>query len=198
MSAVKKLQSISVEDYLAGELVSSIKHEYVGGYVYAMAGARNSHNLIATNLTVAIGSRLLGKRCMTFNSDTKIHIPAPPRERFYYPDASIVCQPNSSEDSYQDRPAVIFEVLSDSTRRTDLGEKKDAYFQLRSLRVYALVEQDSAHVIVYRWHGEVFAREDYEGLNAEIPLPEVEVTLPLADIYARVDFTAESSQHEES
>lgn len=197
MSAVKKQQSISVEDYLAGELVSDIKHEYVGGYVYAMAGARNSHNLIATNLTVAIGSRLLGKRCMPFNSDTKIHVPAPPRERFYYPDASIVCQPNPLDDSYQDRPTVIFEVLSDGTRRTDLGEKKDAYFQLQSLKVYVLVEQESAHVIVYRWRGEVFAREDYEGLSAEIPLPEVEVTLPLGEIYARVDFNAEPLQDAE-
>lgn len=92
---------------------------------------------------------------------------------------------------------MIFEVLSDSTRRTDLGEKKDAYFQLRSLKVYALVEQDSAHVIVYRWRGEAFVREDYEGLNAEIPLPEVEVALPLSEIYARVDFNAEPAQDAE-
>jgi hypothetical protein len=41
MSALEKLNLISIDDYLEGELVSPIKHEYLGGVVYAMAGARN-------------------------------------------------------------------------------------------------------------------------------------------------------------
>src|SRR5947209_16162608 len=110
MTAAKKLELISVEDYLAGELVSPIKHEYLGGVVYAMAGARNAHNLIATNTLVAVGSRLRGRRCRVFNSDTKIRVRLPTHIRFYYPEASIVCRPNPPSDSFQDEPAVLFEV----------------------------------------------------------------------------------------
>src|SRR5438105_11609511 len=99
MTAVTKRDLISVEDYLAGELVSPIKHEYLGGFVYAMAGARNVHNQIATNALVAVGARLRGKRCRPFNSDTKIRVRLPNQIRFYYPELSIVCRPNPASDS---------------------------------------------------------------------------------------------------
>jgi Uma2 family endonuclease len=182
MSAVKKLQPISVEDYLAGELVSQVKHEYDGGYVYAMSGARNAHNRIATSITVAVGSRLVGKRCEPFNSNTKVRIPAPPRERFYYPDAMVVCESNSGDESYQDRPVVVFEVLSEGTRRLDQGEKKDGYLQLKSLGVYVLVEQAMAKVVVYRRQGREFLDEVYEGLEATVPLPEIGIVLTLIEL----------------
>jgi hypothetical protein len=82
MSAFKKLSPISVEDYLAGELVSPVKHEYLGGVVYAMAGARNAHNLIAGNVLIALGGRLRGRPCRPYNSDTKIRIRLPHHVRF--------------------------------------------------------------------------------------------------------------------
>lgn len=136
-------------------------------------------------------SRLLGKPCEPFNSDTKVHIPAPPRERFYYPDALVVCEPNPGDQSYQDRPVVIFEVLSKRTRRLDQGEKKDGYLQLPSLSVYAIVEQEMPKVVVYRRRGTEFMDEVYEGLEATIPLPEIGVLLPLSEIYRGVEFNAE-------
>jgi hypothetical protein len=70
MSAAKKLNLISVEEYLAGELVSPIKHEYLGGVVYAMGDTRNVYNLIASNAQGTLGHRLRGRRCRPFNSDT--------------------------------------------------------------------------------------------------------------------------------
>src|SRR5205085_1055503 len=123
MSAAKKLKLVSVEDYLAGELVSPVKHEYLGGVVYAMAGATNLHNAIAMNTAVAIQTRLRGKPCRAYNSDTKVRVRLSGHVRFYYPDVSVVCRSNPPTDSFQDEPAVIVEVLSDSTRRTDEGEK---------------------------------------------------------------------------
>src|SRR5215510_6076259 len=130
MTAALKLNLVSVEDYLAGELVSPIKHEYLGGVVYAMAGARNVHYIISTNLLVALGSRLKGKRCRPFNSDTKVRIRLPSHFRFYYADTTVVCRPNPQTDSFQDEPAALFEVISNRTRRIDEGEKKDAYLTI--------------------------------------------------------------------
>ncbi len=120
--------------------MSNIKHEYLGGYVYAMAESRNSHNLIGTNVIGTLYLRLKGKKCRSFNSDTKIRVRLPSHVRFYYPDASIICRPNSPDDSFQDEPSVLFEVLSAKTRRLDQGEKKDAYLTIPSLCFYVLVE----------------------------------------------------------
>jgi len=117
MSTAKKLNLVSVDDYLAGELISPVKHEYLGGVVYAMAGARNAHNLIATNTIGTLHSRLRGLRCRPYNSDTKIRVRLPMHVRFYYPDVSVICRPNPQNDSFQDEPAALVEVLSRTTRR---------------------------------------------------------------------------------
>lgn len=150
MTAAETLNAISVKDYLAGELESPVKHEYLGGAFYAMAGARNVHNTFAGNIFAALHARLRGRKCKPFNSDTKIRVRLPTHWRFYYPDASVVCRPNPPDDSFQDEPAVIFEVLSRATRRIDGGEKKDAYLTIPSLAAYVLVEQDTAAAVVYR------------------------------------------------
>jgi Uma2 family endonuclease len=192
MSAAIRWNLVSVDEYLAGELDSPIKHEYLAGVVYAMAGASNSHNLIATNTTVAVGSRLRGRSCRAYNSDTKMRIRMPDQVRFYYPDASVICRSNPGGDSYQDEPTVLFEVLSRQTRRIDEGEKKEAYLTIPSLGVYALVEQDSATVVLFRRSETGFIREVYSGLDAVLPLPEIGTELPLAEIYDGVEFAPEA------
>lgn len=196
MSAARKLNRLSIEDYLAGELVSPIKHEYLGGVVYAMAGARNVHNLIATNALGTLHARLRGGPCRPYNSDTKIRIRLPTEVRFYYPDVSVICRPNPPTDSFQDDPAVLVEVLSKSTRRVDEGEKKDVYVTIPSLAVYLLVEQETAAVVAFRRTAQGFVREEYQGLGAVVPLGEIGTTLPLAELYEAVQFEAEPSEDE--
>lgn len=197
MSAVKQLNTVSVEDYLAGELVSPVKHEYLGGFVYAMAGARNVHNVIATNVLGTLFGRLRGRRCSPFNSDTKVRVQLPTHTRFYYPDVTVVCSENPLGDSFQDQPVVICEVLSRATRRADEGEKREAYLTIPSLRVYALIEQEMAAVLVYRRTEQGFVREFYEGLTETIPLPEIETELPLSEAYERVEFSPEEPDDSE-
>lgn len=196
MTAAKQLQLISVDDYLAGELASPVKHEYLGGFVYAMAGARNVHNLIASNTMVALGSRLHGQRCRPYNSDTKIRIRLPTQWRFYYPDLSVTCRPNPPNDSFQDDPIIVVEVLSQRTRRTDEGEKRDTYLTIPSLCVYLLVEQDSPTIVAFRRQDQGFVREVYDGVDAVIPLPEIEAELPLAEVFEAVEFSPEAAQED--
>jgi Uma2 family endonuclease len=194
MSAAKKLNRISVEDYLADELDSPIKHEYLGGAVYAMAGARNVHNRIASNALGFLLARLRGKRCQPFNSDTKVRIRVKNHWRFYYPDTMVVCRENPGDDSFQDEPSVLVEVISKKTRRIDEGEKKDAYLTIPSLSVYMLIEQDIPELVVYRRIGDEFVREVYDGLNAVVPLPEIETELPLSEVYDRIEFQPEAEE----
>ena len=196
MSTARKLNLVSVDDYLAGELISPIKHEYLGGVMYAMAGARNVRNLIASNTLGSLHSRLRGSLCRAYNSDTKIRIRLPAHVRFYYPDVSVICRPNPQSDSFQDEPAGLFEVLSRKTRRIDEAEKKDAYQTIASLGVYALIEQEFPAVIVYRRTDHGFVREVYQGLDAILPLKEIGIELPLAEIYDGVEFAPEQDDED--
>lgn len=189
MTALEYPALVSVADYLAGEETSDVKHEYLGGTVHAMAGATNQHNVIASNGLAYLLMQLRGKPCQALNSDVKVRIEFPDHTRFYYPDAMVVCQSNPPSDHFQDQPVVIIEVLSDSTRRADLGEKRDAYLMLPSLKVLIFVESEKPSVSLHRRKsGGGFAIEHHVGLDAVIPLPEIAATLALTDLYDRVEF----------
>jgi Uma2 family endonuclease len=192
MSLARTMRLVSVEEYLEKEAAAAVKHEYVDGALYAMTGARNAHNLIATNIVVALGARLRGTSCRPFNSDTKIRVRLPAQVRFYYPDVSVVCRQNPQTDAFQDEPAVVVEVVSRRTRRLDEGEKKDAYLTIPALQVYLLVEQDVPAVVAFRRTDHGFVREVVQGMDAAVALPEIGAVLPLADVYDAVDFVPEA------
>jgi Uma2 family endonuclease len=184
MSATLASKAVSVADYLREELLSEEKREFVGGNVFAIGGHSNRHNQIATNLLGALGSRLRGKPCRPFNSDTKVRIELANHTRFYYPDAMVVCDRNRDDEQWQDRPVVIVEVLSESTRRTDLGEKRDAYLAIPTLKVLLIVEPGEAAATLYRrGPSGGFTHEHYSGSVERIPLPEIEVELSLGEFY---------------
>lgn len=190
MTAVKQIDLISVEDYLTREEAAEIKHEYAGGYVYAMAGGRNVHNKIAMAFLGLTHAKLRGKSCQPYNSDTKVRVQMPTHTRFYYPDAMVVCESNPDDDVFQDRPAVIAEVLSPGTRRVDEGEKREAYLTIASLDAYLLIECVRPRVVVHRRTPTGFVAQAYDGLDAVIPLDAIGLALPLAELYERVDFSA--------
>ena len=112
MTASKKPDLVSVEDYLAGEEQSDIKHEYLGGVIHAMAGGTNDHAAVATNAGGSLVPQLRGKPCRTFGSDAKLKIEFPDHIRFYYPDLQVVCRPNPGSDPYpfQEHPVLVVEV----------------------------------------------------------------------------------------
>lgn len=190
MGTSHNFEPVSVADYLASEANSDKKHEYVCGEVYAQAGGTNVHNRIATNATIELGNLLRGHRCQVYNSDTKIRISAEDGMRFFYPDLSVICESNSDGETFQDNPVIIFEVLSPSTRRQDLGEKREHYCKLPSLEMYVLLEQISATAIVFqRCDDGKFERLSYVGVDEEIPLSSLELVLPLRGIYDGIDLT---------
>jgi len=197
MNALKPSQLISPAEYLARELDSPVKHEYVGGVLYAMSGARTRHNRIATSVLGSFHQSLKGLKCEPFNSDMKVRIQLPTHVRFYYPDVSVVRQPNPDDDAFQEHPKVIVEVLSRRTRRADMGEKREGYLTLASLGVYLMFEQEEPTVIAYRRSDQGFERQVYQGLETAIPLPEIGCQLALADAYERVEFGPEPEDDED-
>lgn len=191
MSVALKQDFISFKDYLQGELVSELKHEYVLGTIYAMAGGTRAHSRIGSNLMIHLGSELRGKPCQPYNSDLKIRIPFPDGEIAYYPDLSVICEPGPEEQTYEDNPLIIFEVLSPSTRRTDENEKKQAYLTIPTLQHYILLESECMKATVYtRGTGPIggFGSEVVQGAEAVLSLTALELNLSLAAFYQGLEF----------
>ncbi|QDU91373.1 hypothetical protein Pla175_47950 [Pirellulimonas nuda] len=196
MTAATQNDRVSVEDYLAMERESDVRHEYVGGAVHAMAGSRGTHNTISVNAVRAFGNQLEDSPCQPFVNDIRVLIRLPTHTRYYYPDCLIVCDDPPTSEMWTEKPALVMEVLSRSTRRIDLMEKKDGYLALPSLKVLLYVEQERAYVHCYRRSDNGFEFEAYEGLDAVVPLPEFRIELPLSTLYQRIEFTPESYEPE--
>ena len=106
-STVQALQIAArtgVEDYLAGELTSGVRHEYVGGQLYAMAGASSEHNIISLNVAFALRSHLRGKPCQVFVADVKVKVLIADEEIFYYPDVMVTCDPRDTDRYFKRFP----------------------------------------------------------------------------------------------
>ncbi len=179
---------ISEDDYLEGEKLSVVKHEYLGGVVYAMAGASEPHNRIATSVIAALCVRLRGKRCEAFGSDMKLRVNLRSDAHYYYPDAMVACDPKDAGHPWRERPTVIFEILSEDTRHIDEREKRMAYHQIDQLRSYVRIEQSKPEIIIERrtiggWEAEVIS-----GIDGILRLPEIDVEIPLAELYERLSF----------
>jgi len=181
MSAVLKDNRITAEEYLQGELISDIKHEYIDGYVYAMAGASINHNRIANNIAREIGQLLKNLPYDVLTADFKVNIN---RCKFFYPDV-VICNHNNADEYYTEKPILIVEVLSDSTQRKDRTLKRLAYQALPSLQKYVLIEQDFVDVEVSRRSAHWDSRHYF--LGDEVYFESLDLKLPMAEIYHRVD-----------
>ena len=157
--AVQHAPLVSPDEYLAGEASAECKHEYLNGMVYAMAGATQRHNDLVTNILGTLHGRLRGRPCRPYGSDMLVRVAGGQDLRFYYPDVSIICQPAGPEERVQSAPSVIFEVLSESTARTDTGEKRMAYLTIPTLEAYVLVDSEVREVTVWRQKAGTWAPE---------------------------------------
>lgn len=182
MNAVRSPQTgpISEEQYLRDELTREIKHEYIDGYVYAMAGASRNHQRIVGSLGAAFRNHLVNKPCEAFSSDMKVKAGS----KFFYPDVVVVCE-TGGDDYYTRCPVIVVEVLSRSTRRRDETTKRLAYQSLPSLQEYVLIEQDIVDVEVCRRSEGWVSRHFFMG--DEVTFESIGLTLGVEAIYARVE-----------
>jgi len=182
MGEAAKHSWISVADYLEGEKIAEVRHEYVDGQVFAMVGTTKAHNTIPLNMAILLRNQLARKPCRVYMENVKVHIETESEERFYYPDVHVECRPFTDHSYYSECPKLIIEVLSGSTERDDRSDKFYAYRRLASLEEYVLVAQDTQRVEVYRrsdgWNATVYGPED------SVRLESVGADLAVAAIYA--------------
>ncbi len=188
MSLPAKLFHLTVQEYLEFEEKSDVKHEYVAGRIFAMAGATEGHNTIAGNLFAQLRFHLRGSGGRAYLADMKVRIEI--ADTFYYPDVMVTCEPFALKSVFKSNPDLIVEVLSPSTENTDRREKLSIYRQLESLREYAIVYQDRIRVELYRkdqqnrWQLEIFEEGEAVTFHS-LPSP---LTLSMQEIYEDVVF----------
>ena len=180
MSATIKSIDIREENYLQGEINSKVKHELIDGGVYAMAGASGNHERISLNISRRFGNHLEGLPCEPFGSDMKVKVGS----NFFYPDVIVDCNFDEDEPYFSESPAIIVEVLSKSTRRTDETIKREAYLDIPTLQEYVLIEQDFVDIeIVRRTEG---WQPKHYFLGDEVTFQTIDLTLLVEDVYLRV------------
>ncbi|SEH06208.1 Uncharacterised protein [Candidatus Venteria ishoeyi] len=189
MSALRKT-ILNVEEYLAAEALADIRHEYIAGNIYAMAGATERHNRIAGNLFFQLRNVARGSNCGVFMSDMKLRtkIKNTADTCFYYPDVMLGCDTSDDHPNYKTQPCLIAEVLSPSTETIDRREKLLAYKNIPSLKYYLLVSSIQTQVEYYekneqgQWLKAVL--EAHEFIN--VHCGHYHASLCLEDIYEDV------------
>lgn len=172
---------VSEADYLTSEAESPIKHEYIAGQVYAMAGAGYNHNCISANVLRKFGNHLEGTPCATFMADLKVRI----GQDYVYPDVLVDCSKMSGSDDVSTSPVIIVEVLSRSTRKTDTTTKLLRYINLPSVQEYVMIEPDIVSVQVLRRKNQWLS--EYYFLGDAVTFESIGLSLKVEDIYDRVD-----------
>ena len=183
MSHAQTHQPLSEDEYLCQEARADIKHEFVSGETYAMAGASERHNRIALNIAYHLRNITRGRICRAFMADMKLKIAS--SATYYYPDVMLVCDPADDHPIYKQAPCLIAEVLSPATATTDMREKWQAYRALPSLRYYLMVDSERLWARVFfrqaggEWYEQELAREDM----LEVRCDQIRLDLTLDDLY---------------
>jgi Uma2 family endonuclease len=176
---------ITPEAYLAAELATQIKHEFVDGVVYAMGGASARHGTISLTLAARLLDDL-PERYEVFNAEMKLRIKRNQSVKFYYPDVLVSCAGTDQSRYYREQPIFLCEVLSRTTERVDRHEKFPTYIKIDSLQEFLIASQDFVGVELYRrssdWKPEVFKAGE------TFTLASVDLAVIVDDLYRRVRF----------
>lgn len=177
------------EEYLALERKSPLKSEYFNGEIFAMGGASEHHNLIVANVVRELSLQLKGRLCKTYPSDMRVKVS--PTGLYTYPDVVVVCDKALFDDDQKDtllNPTLIVEVLSDSTKDYDRGEKFEHYRTIESFKEYVLIAQDKHHVEHFvRQPDRRWLLSETNRLEDTLDLTSIGCRLALAEVYDKVE-----------
>jgi Uma2 family endonuclease len=191
MSLPLALSVFTPEEYLSLERYSEIRHEYLDGLVYAMAGESPEHSTICFNLAVSVGTQLKDTPCRGFSPNMKVR--AGKSGLYAYPDLMIICGEPIFHDEQRDvitNPTTIFEVLWRSTEAYDRGAKSLRYrTEIETLQDYVLVSQDRPRIEHFsRQPDDTWPCSEITGLTEVLSLPSIDCKIALADVYSRIVF----------
>jgi len=185
MSAAHKL--MTADEFLVWCLDKEGRWELVGGEpILLMTGTTQRHDVVTTNLIVALGARLRGGPCRPTTDDVASRMFSGNVRR---PDVTVDCGPIRGDALDSTEPAVFFEVLSPSTRKTDLLRKTDEYRRHPTLKHFVTLEPDLPYALVWtrREDGD-WSYVEVSGLDGSLAIPAIGVELPMAEVYDGLTF----------
>jgi Uma2 family endonuclease len=151
MRAPRRLHRYTYADYVAHEMVSTGKHEFLDGEIYAMAGVPEEHSALAAEIVRLLGNAVSDRPCRVHTSDLRIYVEAVGLATF--PDCSVICSPlqqhEPSPTATALNPAILVEVTSDSSEDYDAGPKLEYYRTIPSLREYVIVSHRERRITVH-------------------------------------------------
>lgn len=173
------------EEYLTLEEVSTVKHEFLDGQVWAMAGGSLDHGALAANVIGLLTAQLRGRPCRVLTSNVRIRVKATGLAT--YPDASVVCDeqqtdPDDPKGETLINPSVIVEVLSPATESYDRGEKLGHYKQIPTLREVLLVAEEVPRIEHWRREGDHWTLEVSRAGEAAV-VASSGCELPVSQVY---------------
>jgi Uma2 family endonuclease len=184
---------LTPEQYLEIERKAEYKSEYFQGEMFAMGGASRTHNRLVAHLVRELDQQLRSSPCETYPSDMRVQVTA--TGLYTYPDVVVVCGEPQLADKHFDtllNPTLIVEILSPSTESYGRGRKFDHYETIESLQHYLLVASDRVHAELFtRQPGGDWLRRSAKRLEDAVELPAIGCRLLLADVYEKVELTAE-------
>ncbi|MGI0485387.1 Uma2 family endonuclease [Pantanalinema rosaneae CENA516] len=179
----------SPEEYLALEEMADFRSEYYNGRIFPMAGGSPNHNRIAVNLVSALNLALTDDYDV-FTSDMRLWIPH--AGLYTYPDVMVVAGALALAEGRKDtitNPILIVEVLSDSTKNYDRGEKFEFYRTIPSFQEYLLVDQAKIHLEHYtKTARNQWLLTEYNELDSELNCVSVPFKIEISAIYKKVIF----------
>jgi Uma2 family endonuclease len=174
----------TLDDYLSVEEMSAVRHEFLDGEIFAMAGGTPEHAALSAAVLVLLGTRLEHRSCRPYSADLRIRVLATGLAT--YADAAVICGDpirDPASPTHVTNPSVIVEVLSPSTEAYDRGEKREHYQRIASLREYVLVAQNRREIEVYaRGHDDSWRRVIY-GPDEIVDLPSIGAGFTVDELY---------------
>jgi Uma2 family endonuclease len=179
----------TVEEYLNLEKNDATKHEYHNGKILSKSGSGRRHNLICSNMTIAIGSRVVGQTCEVYVNDMRVKLNS---NTFSYPDLAVVASVPKFDAKANDvllNPAVIVEVVSQNSSMRDRTEKLENYLAMESVRDCFLVKEDTMRVDHYaKQNPKQWIYKIYDSRDDIISLDSIKCKISMAEIYAQIKF----------
>lgn len=180
---------MKMAEFLDWEERQELRWEFDGQHARLMTGGTLNHDSVTFGVRSAVGSRLAGAPCRVLGPNVKIVVEGSVR----YPDVVVTCTPQRGTATVVEAPLIVFEILSESSSRTDRIVKAQEYLRCPTIQRYVILEQDAVAATVLErradgWNSKTLTAADTLGL------PEIGISLPLSACYVGVDLAGDADQ----
>lgn len=184
--ATRAQRTVTSKEFMQIDFGSDARFELIDGVIYGMTGGTSAHARVQANVLAFLHRALRGSGCRPYGPDMALELD---EKNVRYPDVTVYCgnpgRPENDRSLFLTGAVAVFEILSPSTRSTDLKQKPEEYQGIASIDTIVFIDPDTEWMrIVQRLGPEAWHDEKYSG-GADVILPTLGLTLPKSEIFSR-------------